>query len=212
MPRISAETVAEHVERQEAAVFEAAVRLFMERGYAAVSLADIAAQVGLKRNSLYRYFPDKAHILLRWLQRELPEQVAESKRLLAGGDPLERIQSWVDYQLDYARRPEHRLVAALPELASTLDIDSRADLAAIHADLLAPLDGALAEAGLTDVGERGAAARLIGGLVLTAAEAEAQGAEPDALRARLRRAVVALASPGLGPAGLRNPPSGPSVY
>lgn len=169
------------------------MRLFTERGYAAVSLADIAAQVGLKRNSLYRYFPDKAHILLRWLQRELPAQAAESRRLLTGGDPLERIQRWVDHQLDYARRPEHRLVAALPELAGSLDVDSRADLAAIHADLLAPLDGALAEAGLADVGEREAVARLIGGLVLTAAEAEAQGAEPGALRERLRRAVAALA-------------------
>lgn len=127
MPRISADTVAEHVERQEAAVFEAALRLFLERGYAAVSLADIAAEVGLARNSLYRYFPDKAHILVRWLRHELPEQVAESERLLGGeGDPVERIRRWANYQLDYARQPEHGLIAAFPDVARNLDAATRA--------------------------------------------------------------------------------------
>ncbi|MBS1882493.1 MAG: TetR/AcrR family transcriptional regulator [Actinobacteria bacterium] len=193
MPRISAETVAEHVERQEAAVYEAAMRLFLERGYAAVSLADIAAAVGLKRNSLYRYFPDKAHILLRWLRRELPEQVAESEHLLGGGgDPLERIQDWATYQLDYARRPEHRLIAALPDLARDLDQATRAELADSHRRLLAPLDDALAEAGLAEPVERRAAGRMIWGLVLAAAEAESGGVVP-AVRERLGRAIVALA-------------------
>jgi AcrR family transcriptional regulator len=194
VPRISAETVAEHVERQEAAVFEAALRLFRERGYAAVSLADVAAEVGLRRNSLYRYFPDKAHILLRWLRRELAEQVDESRRRLAGdGDPVPRIQDWAAYQLEYARRPEHRLVAALPEVARDLDADTRAELADIHRGLLGPLDDALAEAGIADPGERAASARLIWGLVLGAAEAADDGCEEAGLRRRLDRAIAALA-------------------
>lgn len=195
MPRISAETVAAHVEHQEGAVFEAAIRLFLERGYAAVSLADVGAAVGLKRNSVYRYFPDKAHILLRWLRRELPEQVAASERLLGGdGDPVERIQAWAIYQLDYARRPQHRLIAALPDVARDLDPQARAELGDSHRQLLAPLDGALAEAGIADPAERSAAARLIGGLVLGAAEAESREREEPPLRRRLGRAIAALAS------------------
>src|SRR5690606_10118161 len=75
VPRISAESVAAHVARQEAAVLDAAVRLFSERGYSEVTIGDIAAEVGLARNSLYRYFPDKDHILLAWFRRELPGQV-----------------------------------------------------------------------------------------------------------------------------------------
>lgn len=198
MPRIDADagTLAEHVERQEAAVFAAAMRLFLERGYAAVTLADVAAEVGLKRNSLYRYFPDKAHILVRWLRRELPEQAAESRRLLRGeGDPGERLQRWAAHQLDYARRPEHGLVAALPDVARDLDDATRAELADSHRELLAPLDETLAEAGLGDAAERDAAARLLWGLVMTAAEAESAGGGPDgALRERLRRGVAALVS------------------
>ena len=45
MPRIAADTVAEHVALQEAAVVDAAARLFGERGVARVSLADIAAVI-----------------------------------------------------------------------------------------------------------------------------------------------------------------------
>ena len=52
MPRIKADTIADHVAQQRAAVLDAAVRLFTERGYAEVSLGDVAAEVGLARNSL----------------------------------------------------------------------------------------------------------------------------------------------------------------
>ena len=43
-----------------------------------MSMGEIAAEVGLARNSLYRYFPDKAHILLEWFRDELPRQAARS--------------------------------------------------------------------------------------------------------------------------------------
>ncbi len=50
MPRIKADNIAEHVAQQRAAVLDAAVRLFVERGFSEVGLADIAAEVGLARN------------------------------------------------------------------------------------------------------------------------------------------------------------------
>lgn len=194
MPRISAETVAEHVARQEAAVFDAAMRLFLERGYARVSLADIAAEVGLKRNSLYRYFPDKAHILVRWLRRELPEHAQRSRAVLTGdGEPAERIGRWALDQLEYAQRPEHRLIAVLPEVERQLDDATRAELADSHRELLAPLDDALAAAGIGEPSERQAVAELIGGLVLTAAARESRTGSDEALRARLLAAVRGLA-------------------
>ena len=88
MPRISGDSLAEHVEHQERAVFDAAIRLFVERGYASVSLSDIAAEVGLARNSLYRYFPDKASILLRRYHAEIPIQAARSTEILAADGPV----------------------------------------------------------------------------------------------------------------------------
>ena len=130
-------------------MFEAAIRLFCEQGYAQVTMADIATDVGLARNSLYRYYPDKAHILLRWYRTELPRQSERSRALLAGdGPPVERIKRWADDQLDYAHQPEHRLIAALADAVPNLDADTRAELADSHDELFAPLDETLAEAGV----------------------------------------------------------------
>ena len=101
----------------DAAAFEAAVRLFIERGYHQVSLGDVAAEVGLKRNSLYRYFPDKAHMLIHWFRQELPQHVAISEALLSGDDPpFDRLQRWAVAQLSYARTPEHALIAAVGDV------------------------------------------------------------------------------------------------
>lgn len=194
MPRIQADSVAEHVARQEAAVFDAALRLFVERGYAGVSLGDIAAEVGLARNSLYRYFPDKAHILLRWFRAELPAQVERATAVLGGeGRPRARIEAWVDDQLDYARRPEHDLVVALAEATGDLEPEELAELADSHRQVLAPLDAALVEAGLADADERGAVADLLGGLVIAAGQREARlGAADPEVRAQVGRALDGL--------------------
>ena len=195
MPRISADTVAEHVAQQEAAVFDAAMRLFAERGYAQVTLADIGAEVGLKRNSLYRYFPDKAHIVLRWLRRELPEQIAVTSEILgdASTPPAARLRAWALHQLDYARRPEHRVLGEIGAITAELDDDARAELAASHRALLEPLDAPLRELGLDDDADRAATATLLIELVVAAARVEGRETNP-ALRDRLLRAVDALAT------------------
>lgn len=189
MPRISAETVAEHVAQQENAIFDAAIRLFLERGYADVALGDIAAAVGLKRTSLYRYFPDKAHILARWLRRELDAEAATSARLLLEGEGeiAERIERWVDYQLAYARRPEHALVGAGPEADRALDDATRAELADGHRRVLAPLGKLLRASGMS-AAEAKATTTLLFGMVHAAV-----GAEPTpALRAQLSAGVRGL--------------------
>lgn len=193
MPRISAASVAEHVARQEQAVFDAAIGLFIERGYSAVTLGDIAAEVGLARNSLYRYFPDKAAILLRWYRAELPAQAARSTELLVGDDPPgERLVRWSLAQLDYASRPEHALVAAIGEAASDLGPDALTELAESHHQLLAPLTDTLAEGGLTG-SELEAAAELLWALVLAQATRELRVGNDPAGRRQLTALVQTLA-------------------
>lgn len=148
-PRITADNLAEHVERQEQAVFDAAVRLFTERGYENVTLADIAAEVGLARNSLYRYFPGKSEILARWANRELESGIERSSDLLAGDEPpIDRIDRWVDDQMEYAGRPEHDLLAAMAEAKGDLDPATRNALAENHQRLREPLVAVVVEAGV----------------------------------------------------------------
>ncbi len=215
MPRISAATIAEHVARQEAAVFDAAVRLFIERGYPAVSLSDIAAEVGLARNSLYRYFPDKTRIFLRWFRTELSARSERSGELLAAaGSPRERIEAWMVDQLDYAGLPRHRLLATFSEVAPDLDDQTRRELAESHRQLFMPLDGVLAEAGVHDPAARDLVVDLIGGLVLAASQREANHGVSTTERGRVVDAAMAIvhwsAASGQGPARPPVAPAAPS--
>jgi len=195
VPRITAASVAEHVAQQEQAVFDAAIALFTERGYRAVTLGDIANAVGLARNSLYRYFPTKASILLRWYANEMPVQIRRSTELLAGDDPpAQRIDRWAMAQIEYARRPEHRLIAALGEAAGDLDPEALAALAASHEQIMAPFDAALGDAGLAGP-ELAATADLIWNAVLAQARRELEHGTDPAGRAVLSRCIAAMVPP-----------------
>lgn len=194
MPRITAGSIAEHVAEREAAVFRAAVGLFAEQGYENVTIADIAAEVGLARSSLYRYFPSKAHILVAWTDRELPRHVAEGRELLQGpGPPEERVRAWVHHELDAAAEPTHALLRDAIEHADDLDAGARAAIAAAHRSLLVPLVTALGEAGMSP-SEADAVAELVAGLVAVAARSEARGGRTG-VRRHVERAVVALVTP-----------------
>lgn len=198
MPRIQADSVAEHVAQQRAAVFDAAVALFVEEGYGEVSMGDIAARVGLARNSLYRYFPDKAHILLEWFRDELPRQAERSAALLdGGGAPDERVATWALDQLDYAHEPEHALMASLPDLLAGADADTRTELAEAHRQMAAALDSALEEAGIGGVADRRVVAELLGGMVLAAGRSEVDGPDP-VVRRHLLEAMQAVVTQAAG--------------
>jgi AcrR family transcriptional regulator len=49
----------------EGEILERAAQLFAEHGYAATSMQDIAAALGVSRSSLYHYFPNKEDLLAR---------------------------------------------------------------------------------------------------------------------------------------------------
>lgn len=181
MPRIKADSIAEHVAEQERAVFDSAIELFIERGYDNVRLSDIAASIGLARNSLYRYFPDKAHILLRWFEQELPHQVARSTAILNGpGSPADRIIAWAHDQLNYARRPEHTLITQITTLVPNLEPEARERLASAHQQLTQPLHTALAELAIPGR-DHALVADLIQSLVLAAGR-HVQPEEPSPAR------------------------------
>lgn len=199
MPRIAADTVAEHVQQQELAVVRAAAELFAERGVNAVSLGDIAAQVGLARNSLYRYFPDKAHIFAAWFRTELePLQQLSEAIALGDGAPSERLDAWLTLHLDYLVAPEHQaMMAAVTESASLAEV-VRTQVGEGHRDLYATLATIVGELG---PGEAAAPSRdvrvitmLIAGLLRSAADLVIGGADHDTVAAELRRVAGLAAS------------------
>jgi AcrR family transcriptional regulator len=196
VPRIKADNIAEHVAHQRAAVLEAAVRLFTERGYADVGLGDIATEVGLARNSLYRYVPDKVHLLVEWYRNAVPTTIESWESAVAGGGtPAQRLQRWARTYLEWAATPEHRLVAPLTESLATLDPDTRAEVATLHRSMMDVVARVVAEAGVAE-NEVSGVVDLLAGVVLGAARAEAASGPDESLRARLDAAVAAVITPG----------------
>lgn len=193
MPRITGPTIAEHVAAQESAVVAAARRLFAEQGVAAVSLVDIAREVGLGRTSLYRYFPTKAHILQRWFDQEMDALVAHSTEALAGAsDPEAALVAWLDVQLDFVTDAEHRALSDAAAAAGELPPDVAEHFGRRHAELYGTLDGVLApHARARDV--RRHRALLIAGLIRSSADGLARGCPPATVRRELHRAAVAVA-------------------
>jgi AcrR family transcriptional regulator len=65
------------------AILEAAARLFRQRGYAAVSLRDIAEAVGMKTGSLYYHFPSKESLVEEILTLGTQGAMEASQRAVA---------------------------------------------------------------------------------------------------------------------------------
>lgn len=68
---------------------EAALRLIARHGYAAVSMRQIAAQVGVQAGALYNYTPDKQTLLFDLMRGHMDELLAA--RVDVAGSPLERL-------------------------------------------------------------------------------------------------------------------------
>ncbi|MCX7619787.1 MAG: TetR/AcrR family transcriptional regulator [Acidimicrobiales bacterium] len=213
MPRITSRTIAEHVARQEEAVVRAAVRLFAERGFAAVTMADIAGEVGLARNSLYRYFPDKDHILLVWLRRETQQLIEQSEQIAASDRaPRARLRDWLRLQFEYLTDPEHRLFTSITSTLGTLDPEVMQEVSEQHRRLYATLEPIVADALAgsdrtrradrpTATGRRSGrdpvlVAQLLVGLVRAAGEAVDGGVRRSVVLRELERAALGVISAG----------------
>ena len=72
-----ARTTGSDGEKTEAAVREAAVSLIARFGYEAMSMRQLAAEVGVQAAALYRYFPTKEDLLFT-LMREHMEGLTEA--------------------------------------------------------------------------------------------------------------------------------------
>lgn len=205
MPRITAGTVAEHVARQEAAVVAAAVRLFTERGIDEVTMGDIATEVGLARNSLYRYFPDKGHLLARWFHIEMDPLVATSHDIASsGGGAHERLEQWLDLHLTYLTAPGHRAMVKATAGFGGLDPVLRAEMAEGHRALYETLSGIVGELlGTNTDRDVTVVSMLVVGLVQAAADQATRGSSMDVVRNELMAAAGAVTAPRGDPSGHR---------
>jgi AcrR family transcriptional regulator len=78
----TAETVAPPLTREEE-IYEAALRLFREKGYHATSMRDIGQAVGMLKGSLYTYIRSKQDLLVPIFERSTVPLLRELERIVA---------------------------------------------------------------------------------------------------------------------------------
>jgi TetR/AcrR family transcriptional repressor of uid operon len=75
-------------------ILQAAIQVFLQKGFAAARMEDIAAQAGLSVGNLYRYYPGKLDITLTLMELFLEPSLSNSNDLLsAPGTCRERLES-----------------------------------------------------------------------------------------------------------------------
>ncbi len=132
MPKIAAENIEEHVRRQTGRILDVATELFTTSGYRATDLGAIARNMGLARNSLYRYFQSKDHILVAVMQREMMPYVERTRSLaIEYRDPAERIEAWLGLQMELATGPCHAMIRMLGDIDQASD-ETRAQIRILH--------------------------------------------------------------------------------
>jgi AcrR family transcriptional regulator len=75
--------------------------LFARHGFAAVSMRQIAAEVGVQAGALYLYTPDKETLLFDLLKAHMDELLAAWDAVPAGKDPLARLEAFVRFHIRF---------------------------------------------------------------------------------------------------------------
>ena len=90
----------------------AAERLFARHGYAAVSMRQIAAEVGVQAGALYLYTPDKQSLLADMMREHLEGLLHAQAQLPALPDPGARLDQFARFHVNYhILRPESVFIA-----------------------------------------------------------------------------------------------------
>ncbi|MBU3032003.1 TetR/AcrR family transcriptional regulator [Paracoccus marinaquae] len=76
-------------------------RLFARQGYAAVSMRQIAAAVGVQAGALYAYTPDKQALLFDLLETHMQDLLAAWQDD-ATADPLARLEAFVRFHIAFS--------------------------------------------------------------------------------------------------------------
>lgn len=93
-------------------VREAALRLFARHGYAAVSMRQIAGDVGVQAGALYLYTPDKQTLLFDLMKSHMEELLAAWEGADTGGTPLDRLEAFARFHIRYhLDRPDNIFIA-----------------------------------------------------------------------------------------------------
>ena len=96
----------------------AARALFARHGYAAVSMRQIAAEVGVQAGALYLYTPDKQTLLFDLMKDHMDELLAAWAEMDRGGAPQARLEAFVRFHIRFHLDRPDAVFLAYMELRS----------------------------------------------------------------------------------------------
>ncbi|KPP85783.1 MAG: transcriptional regulator, TetR family [Rhodobacteraceae bacterium HLUCCO07] len=93
----------------------AALGLFARHGYAAVSMRQIAGEVGVQAGALYNYTPDKQTLLFELMRGHMEDLLAARAAEAAenpGADPMARLENFTRFHIRFhIERPDEVFIA-----------------------------------------------------------------------------------------------------
>ncbi|MFZ2502529.1 MAG: TetR family transcriptional regulator [Nocardioides sp.] len=195
MPKIDAPTLAEHHTRRRGDILRTATRLLREGGVSAVTPAAVAAGAGLARSSVYQYYASTGALVGAAYEEMFAEALKAVRAAVAvPGGPAEEVLAYLDAAVELAEDGH----APMPVDQGRMEMPPECirRVGELHRELVEPLTGALARAG---VGDPVGVAELLNAVAGAAAAQRQRGESADSVRVRLHRFVRAALTLGEAP-------------
>lgn len=100
------------LQAREGAIIEVVNRLLAEKGFEAMTVDEVAAQVGIAKASLYKHFPSKEDLAAAAMVRVMRNAQAYLQSLPATAAPLDQLRAIVRWTM------ELKLAGGMPSLPS----------------------------------------------------------------------------------------------
>ncbi|MGQ0685702.1 TetR/AcrR family transcriptional regulator [Bradyrhizobium sp.] len=114
-----ARTIGSYGPKTMEAIRKAGLRLIFEQGYEAMSLRQLAAEVGIQAGSLYNHISTKQELLFGLIQDHINELLRQLDRALAGKEePVEKLRAFVAFHVTYHMTRKREVFIANSELRS----------------------------------------------------------------------------------------------
>lgn len=111
-----ARKIGSHSEITGPRIRDAALRLFARHGFAAVSMRQIAAEVGVQAGALYLYTADKQALLFDLMQDHMANLLAAVDALPPMRDPAAKLDQFARFHIGYHLDRPHAVFIAYMEL------------------------------------------------------------------------------------------------
>jgi TetR/AcrR family transcriptional regulator, regulator of autoinduction and epiphytic fitness len=102
---------------REEAIIDVVNRLLAEKGFEAMTVDEVAFDVGVAKASLYKHFPSKEDLAAAALVRMMQRAVAHLEQIPTGAQPIDKLKSAAQWMMELKLKGE---MPNLPSQNSTL--------------------------------------------------------------------------------------------